>query len=65
MKPKRSVNSFQLLPDASSREEKEIKSVVLKERESNAPKAEQDESKSKPTLAVLKNGQSFLKENLI
>lgn len=65
MKLKRSINSFQVLPDASSREEEEIKSAVLKESESNASKVEQDKSKLKPTLVVLKNGQFFLKENLI
>jgi len=61
VKPKRSINSFQLLPDASSREEEEIKSAVLKEREPNASEEEQDKSKLKPTLVVLSNGQSFLK----
>lgn len=65
MKPKRSIKSHQLLPDAPSREGGEIKSAVLKERESSASKAEQDKSKLKPTLVVLKNGQSFLKENMI
>lgn len=65
MKPKRSINSFQLLPDASSREEGEIKSAVLKDREPNASKAEQDKSKLKPTLVVWQNEQPFLKENLI
>lgn len=65
MKPKRSIKSLQLLPDAPSREGGEIKSAVLKERESSASKAEQDKSKLKLTLVVLKNGQSFLKENMI
>lgn len=65
MKPMRSIKSLQLLPDAPSREEGEIKSALLKERESNASKAEQDKSKLKPTLVVLKNGQSFFNENLI
>lgn len=65
MKPKRRINSFQLLLDASSREEKEIKSAILKESGSNASEVEQDKSKLKPTLLVQKNGQSFLRENLI
>lgn len=65
MEPKRSIKSLQLLPDAPSREGGEIKSAVLKERESSAPKAEQDKSKLKPTLVVLKNGQPFFKENMI
>lgn len=65
MKLKRSINSFQVLPDVSSREEEEIKSAVLKESKSNASKVEQDKSKLKPTLVILKNGQFFLKENLI
>lgn len=65
MKLKRSISSFQVLPDASSREEEEIKSTVLKESESNASEVEQDKSKLKPTLVVLKNRQFFLKENLI
>lgn len=43
----------------------DIKSAVLKERESSASKAEQEKSKLKPTLALLKNGQSFFKENTI
>lgn len=38
MKPKRSIKSLQLLPDAPSREEGEIKSAVLKEREFSASK---------------------------
>lgn len=65
MKPKRSIKSLQLLPDAPSKEEGEIKSAVLKEKESSASKAVQDKSKLKPTLVVLKNGQPFFKENLI
>lgn len=63
MKPKRSINSFQLLPDASSREE-EIKSAVLKERESNASEAEQDKSKLKPTLVSPEKWTVFSKGEL-
>lgn len=65
MKPKRSIKSLLLLPDVASREGGEIKSAVLKERESSASKAEWGKSKLKLTLVLLKNGQSFFKENVI